>query len=154
MKLSDMLFPECILTNVQADSNTDVIRQLYEALLHAGKVKTSFYKAVLAREKEYPTGLALEKWNAAIPHVVPEHVLHSALAIAVLKTPVAFQRMDDAELTTDVKVVFNIALDNAGRQIDTLQQIMGVVTNTALMSKIVEAGSPEEIIKLLKEEET
>ena len=126
MAMRDILFPECVITHMKAKSKEDALHQLYEVLLKNGKVKTSFYDAVLERERDYPTGLELEEYNAAIPHVVPAHVEHSAMGIAVLDTPVTFQRMDDDEATVDVNVIFNIALDVNGKQIDILQEIMAI----------------------------
>ena len=120
MAMRDILFPECVITHMKAKSKEDALHQLYEVLLKNGKVKTSFYDAVLERERDYPTGLELEEYNAAIPQVVPAHVEHSAMGIAVLDTPVTFQRMDDDEATVDVNVIFNIALDVNGKQIDIL----------------------------------
>ena len=93
MQLKDMLFPECTLIHVKADRKEDVIWKLYEKLLQNGKVKENFYEAVLEREREYPTGLKFEKWEVAIPHVSPEYVLESTIAIAVLDEPVEFKRM-------------------------------------------------------------
>ena len=109
MQLKDMLFPECTLIHVKADRKEDVIWKLYEKLLQNGKVKENFYEAVLEREREYPTGLKFEKWEVAIPHVSPEYVLESTIAIAVLDEPVEFKRMDD-ESSVHVNVVFNICL--------------------------------------------
>ena len=82
MAMRDILFPECVITHMKAKSKEDALHQLYEVLLKNGKVKTSFYDAVLERERDYPTGLELEEYNAAIPHVVPAHVEHSAMGIA------------------------------------------------------------------------
>ncbi len=153
MTLSDLLCPECVLVDVKAENQEEVIHQLYKALLSQNKVRTSFYDAVIAREKEYPTGLELGKWNVAIPHVVPQHVLSSALGIAVLEKPVAFYRMDDSSETVNAKVVFNIALGQEGKQIEVLQKIMGIVTNADVMDQIVQAGSPEKIIDILRKED-
>ena len=123
MQLKDMLFPECTLIHVKADRKEDVIWKLYEKLLQNGKVKENFYEAVLEREREYPTGLKFEKWEVAIPHVSPEYVLESTIAIAVLDEPVEFKRMDD-ESSVHVNVVFNIALGKDGKQIEILQDII------------------------------
>lgn len=150
MKMQDILFPECILTHVKAENKEDALRQLFQALNAAGKVRPSFFEAVLKREREYPTGLELEKWNAAIPHVTPDHVRSSAMGIAVLDTPVPFQRMDDDVETVDVKVIFNIALDANGKQLDILQEIMGMVANADIMDRLAQAETPEQVISILK----
>lgn len=151
MELNEILFPECILTHVQADNKEEALHQLFEVLLQTGKVKPSFYEAVLEREREYPTGLELEQWNAAIPHVVPAHVEHSALGIAVLDRPVTFRRMDDDEATVEVRVIFNIALDQNGKQLDILQQIMGIVSDPEIMGRLVEADTPQDVLNILQE---
>ena len=39
MELNEILFPECILTHVQADNKEEALHQLFEVLLQTGKVK-------------------------------------------------------------------------------------------------------------------
>lgn len=145
-----MLFPECVLIHVKADTKENVICQLYEKLLQNGKVKESFYSAVLEREEMYPTGLKFEQWEVAIPHVSPEHVISSTIAIAVLDEPVEFRRMDD-DSTVHVNIVFNIALDKSGKQIEVLQDIMAIFADSEKMERIMAASSPEEVIAIIKE---
>ena len=152
MQMKDILFPECILTHVKAESKEEALGRLFEALNAAGKVKPSFYEAILEREKNYPTGLELGEWNAAIPPVTPDHVVTSAMGVAVLDTPVTFQRMDNKAETVEVKVIFNIALDANGKHLDILQEIMGVVANADVMRRLVRAETSEQIIKILKQE--
>ena len=149
MQLKDMLFPECTLIHVKADRKEDVIWKLYEKLLQNGKVKENFYEAVLEREREYPTGLKFEKWEVAIPHVSPEYVLESTIAIAVLDEPVEFKRMDD-ESSVHVNVVFNIALGKDGKQIEIMQDIMAIFADSEKMERIVKAESPEQVISIIK----
>ncbi|QNK40784.1 PTS sugar transporter subunit IIA [Caproicibacter fermentans] len=150
MTLKDMIFRDCILTDVRAADQEDALRQIFEALYKAGKVKESFYNAVLKRETEYPTGLALPHCNVAIPHVVPEHVNSSALGIAVLREPVLFRQMDNHDLTTEVRIIFSIALGREGKQIEVLQSIMKMVLEKDMIHAILKAGSPEEIEMILR----
>ena len=149
MQLKDMLFPECVLIHVKAGTKEEVIGKLYEKLLQNGKVKESFYDAVLEREEMYPTGLKFESWEVAIPHVSPEHVISSAIAIAVLDDPVEFKRMDDNS-SVDVKVVFNIALDKNGKQIEILQDIMTIFADSEKMQRIVNPQASEEVVAIMK----
>ena len=152
MKLSEMLFPECILLGVEGDTKEEVLKSLFQALHDNGKVKDTFYDAILTREKSYPTGLEVEPCCVAIPHVTPEHVQSSALGVAVLKKPVEFERMD-GEGKVQVQVIFNIALSEGGKQIETLQEIIAVISNEEELTKILQASTPEEIIKIIKEGE-
>ena len=150
MAFQDLLIEECVLTDVVAETKEDVIKAIYECLCKNDKVQPSFYDALLERENTYPTGLSLGKINVAIPHVVPEHVKDSALAIAVLRNPVPFGRMDDPDATVDVKVVFSIALAQEGKQLETLQTLMKVLENEELMKQVINAKGVNEIISIIR----
>lgn len=150
MAFQDLLIEECVLTQVMAETKEDVIKDIYDCLCRHDKVKPSFYDALLERENTYPTGLDLGKVNVAIPHVVPEHVKDSALAIAVLKNPVPFGRMDDPDETVDVSVVFSIALAQEGKQLETLQTLMKIIDNEETVAQVVNAGNAKEIINILR----
>lgn len=150
MAFKDLLFENCVLTDVEAQTKEDVIKKIYDCLYTNEKVKPSFYEAVLERERTYPTGLELGAINVAIPHVVPEHVKDSALAVAVLKNPVAFGRMDDPDEPLNVKVVFSIALAQEGKQLETLQTLMKILESGETMDQVTKAGTPAEILKILR----
>lgn len=152
MRLSDILFPECILFGVEGDTKEEVLHKLFQTLYDNGKVKESFYEAILEREKNYPTGLEVEACNVAIPHVTPEHVKSSAVGIAILKHPVEFDRMD-GDGTVSVRLIFNIALGEGGKQIDMLQEIIAVLSNDEELNRILTAKTPEDIITIIKEGE-
>jgi len=152
MKLSDIIFPECVLLDVEGDTKEEVLKQLFEVLYQNDKVKETFYDAILAREQNYPTGLEVEGYNVAIPHVTPEHVKNSAIGVAVLKHPVEFDRMD-GDGKVQVNVIFNIALSEGGKQIETLQEIIAVISDESKLQRIVNATTPQELIAIMKEGE-
>lgn len=152
MAFQDLLNEQCVLMDVMAATKEDVLKQIYTCLHEHGKVKPSFYDAVIERENTYPTGLELGGMNVAIPHVVPEHVLDSALAVAVMKNPVPFGRMDEPDKSLDVKVVFSIALAQEGKQLETLQTLMKLFESKETMDAVVKAKSPAEIIDILRKE--
>ncbi|MBS7527604.1 PTS sugar transporter subunit IIA [Fusibacter paucivorans] len=149
MQLGDLITENLILTEVNCVSKEEALKLLFDKLFNHGYVKDSFYQAILEREANYPTGLLLPKFNVAIPHVSPEYVNQSALAIAILKQPVPFHRMDDSDETVDVHVIFNIALADGGKQVEVLQAIMGLITNETLMAKVIAADSAAAVQKIL-----
>ena len=73
------------------------------------------------------------------------------MGIAILDTPVTFRRMDDDEATVEVKVIFNIALDHNGKQLDILQQIMGIVSDADIMGQLATADTPQDVLHILQE---
>ena len=80
MAMRDILFPECVITHMKAKSKEDALHQLYEVLLKNGKVKTSFYDAVLERERNYPTGLELDLRFGSHVHDAHHHVRYRYLS--------------------------------------------------------------------------
>lgn len=95
-------------------------------------VEDDFLNACVAREKEYPTGLECEL-GVAIPHTTADHVLENAYCVLRLPQPVPFYRMDDAEEQVDVHYVFNLAIADPQKQLDTLRAIMRIVQDGEYM---------------------
>jgi PTS system galactitol-specific IIA component len=110
--------------------NTSVTREeaintLATHLLENGYVKDSFAKAVLEREKVFPTGLPTEPVGVAIPHTDAEHVLASALAVGILSHPVTFLEMGSLDVTVDVHIISMMAISDP-------KAVMPVLRNLAL----------------------
>ena len=99
-----------LVAELQADSPADCIRQMAEILSRQGIVKPEFVEAVLAREKEYPTGIPVGV-PVALPHTDAEHCLKPAVIIGKMEQPVAFGMMGGEEdETVDVRLVFMLSL--------------------------------------------
>ena len=54
--------------------------------------------------------------------------------------------------TVDVNVIFNIALDVNGKQIDILQEIMAILADKDVMGQLVKADTPQDVMNILKKE--
>ena len=73
------LFDENAIFISKSTQKEDVIKEISDKLLKMGFVKEKFLENVLAREKDYPTGIDLsvvdpELPNIAIPHTEAEFV--------------------------------------------------------------------------------
>ena len=135
MVLADLITENLVLLGVEAGTKEEALKQTSARLMEQGYVKETFYSALLEREAEYPTGLALPACDIAIPHVSPEHVKRSGIAVAVLKNA--------------VKIIFNIALDRNGKQVEVLQKLMEFISDEAVLGSILRAKSAGDIIRLV-----
>ena len=63
----------------------EAMMKLASLLKNGGFVKESFEKAVLDREKIFPTGLPTKPIGVAIPHTDAEHVNKGAMAVGILR---------------------------------------------------------------------
>ena len=149
MVLGDLITKNLILLGVEAGTEEEALRQTSGLLQSQGYVKETFYSALLEREAEYPTGLALPACDIAIPHVTPEHVNRSGIAVAVLKHAVKFRRVDDPEAEAEVRIIFNIALDRDGKQVEVLQKLMEFISDDAVLANMLRALSADEIVQLV-----
>ena len=149
MVLGDLITKNLILLGVEAGTKEEALRKTSGLLQSQGYVKETFYSALLEREAEYPTGLALPACDIAIPHVTPEHVTRSGIAVAVLKHAVKFRRVDDPEAEAEVRIIFNIALDRDGKQVEVLQKLMEFISDDAVLANMLRALSADEIIQLV-----
>jgi galactitol PTS system EIIA component len=150
--LGKLLVKSAIIIHYPAKNAGDVVSALGGRLLKAGYVKDSFVQAALTREQSMPTGLPLGgNTNAAIPHTDVEHVLKPGVAIATLAKPVIFHNMANPEDTVEVKLVFLLALDQPKAQIEMLQEIAGVLHSADLIETLMQAKTPDDIIRALKD---
>ncbi|MBS6954045.1 MAG: PTS sugar transporter subunit IIA [Enterocloster asparagiformis] len=149
MVLADLIKENLILLGVEAGTREEALRRTSQRLLEQGFVKETFYSALLEREAEYPTGLVLPTCGIAIPHVTPEHVNRSGIAVAVLKNTVKFRRVDDPEAEAEVKIIFNIALDRNGKQVEVLQKLMEFISDETVLAGMTRALSADDIIQLV-----
>jgi len=148
--LAGQIEREAIETRVDAASSEEVIRLLAARLEKLGYVRPGFAEAVLAREASMPTGLPMGRdSNVAVPHTDPEHVLKPGIALATLSHPVDFANMEDSEEAVPVGLVFMLALNDKDKQIEMLQQIMLTIQDETLSQKLLDAGTPDELLALL-----
>ena len=146
MNILDILTPNLISLHYTAKDSIDVITHLGKLLFDAGYVHETFIKAALDRESRLPTGLPLSgDVNAAIPHTEVEHVKKPGLAMATLTAPVTFQNMISPEEAVPCQLVFVMALDQPKAQIEMLQEIAGILQNTATIKRLMSATTFEDV---------
>jgi PTS system galactitol-specific IIA component len=71
-------------------------------------VDENYLSALLKRELEFPTGLAVgEDSNVAIPHGDIKYVLRESLVVIKTKEPVLFRKMNERDKTKTVDIFFS-----------------------------------------------
>lgn len=147
-----MFFDERIaLFNVEASSSEEVIKIAADELYKRGIVKENFYEHVMLREKEFPTGLATDKYGVAIPHTDSKYVNRSQIEFISLKSPVKFKNMENVSEDVEVTHVFMIAMSKPHEQSEILVKLMEMFADEELMQKMHECSSDSEYESILKE---
>lgn len=146
-----MIDTNLVTLDMEAKTSREVIEKLGKLLLNKNDVKDSYIDAVIAREEELPTGLAIGDFYVAIPHTDSNHVNKSSIAIATLKSPVVFREMVNPAGKINVELVFLLAVKDPKEQVTLLKSLMAVFKNKKLLIQIKNAKDKMEIAELLKD---
>ena len=110
-------FRNLILRDVEAANAEEAIRKVGQRFYDEGFVKDTYIDAVVAREKNYATGLQLADIAVAMPHTDPQHVNRPGVCIAQLKHPVEFEHMGDPDTKVQAEMLFMMAIKNPDEQV-------------------------------------
>ncbi|CUH94938.1 hypothetical protein P22_1007 [Propionispora sp. 2/2-37] len=136
--------------NIDAGTKEAAMRELAKLFFENGFTKDSYMDAILAREEVFPTGLPTETFGVAIPHTDAIHVIRPGIAIGVLKHPVKFGMMGYPGETVDAKLMFMLAIQDPEMQIQLLQDLIELFSDAKLMTDLVAATDPAQLVRLVK----
>lgn len=151
--LAGLIAPDAVLIDPPVTDAHQLIRALARILVRAGVARPTMPEAAVQREIEHPTGLLLaaDGPNAAIPHADREHVVTSAAAIAVLREPVEFRRMDAPDADIPVRLVVLLALREPEGQLAALREVGALLQDPARVARILAATDAGGVLAALRE---
>ncbi|MDR1894589.1 MAG: PTS sugar transporter subunit IIA [Spirochaetales bacterium] len=150
MDIDDMLKPDLILDNLEADTREQALESMARILLSKGYVKESFVPAILDRERKYPSALPMEGHKIAVPHTDAEHVNRSAILFARLARPVEFLSMGAPDETLSVQLISMFALHEKKQIGYMLEVLINAYQDNDTLEAILNAQNAEEIYALLR----
>ncbi len=136
---------------LRASDNCEVLRLLADLLYARGAVKAEYGDKVCERESKYPTGLPTAGVYVAIPHADAEWVNHSAIAVATLAAPVTFCNMEDPAQKLPVEIVMMLAVADASKQVQMLQQVAQVLSDKPVLLALKDATEPSQVVQTLRQ---
>ncbi|WAW14939.1 PTS sugar transporter subunit IIA [Peptostreptococcus equinus] len=151
MSLKDFFVPELLFYNMKAEDKSDYFTKMSQKALELGYVNDQFEVNVKKREDTFPTGIQLEECAVAIPHTDAEYVNKEFIAVSVFEQSINFASMEDADAVLDVKLAFMLGLNQPHSQLEVLTQLMTLIQDNDKVNALLNAGSKEELEKILKE---
>ena len=148
MSLSDLIQPEVVKVPLVARTKSDVIAELLDVLVAAGKVSDREHalNALLERESLGSTGL---ESGIAVPHAKTSAVTRLTLAIGVAPNGIDFSSADG-----EPSRIFFLMLappDQSGPHIEALSEIARLARAPSFLKALSRAESPVEVVDLLNE---
>ena len=149
MALIDLIQADIVKLPLVSVMKADVIRELIEMLREAGKITDAepVYDAIMQREAKGSTGLAD---GIAIPHAKTEAVSALTIALGISPGGIDFLSMDGKP--SHLVFLILAAPDQSGPHIEALSEIARLTRSSSFCRMMIEAGSPQAVVDLLKEE--
>ncbi len=150
MKVSELLKPEFIISDLKGESKEEIINELIDLFKNDPRVEDieKVRSAVLEREKVMSTGVGK---GFAIPHGKTNAVKEIVGAFGKIKDGIDYESLDG----NPVNLVFLlVGKDNLiSTHIKLLSRISRLMNKDDFRHRLVEANSADEIVKLFSEEE-
>jgi len=147
MNLASLLDPSLVKVPVESTTSEEVIAELVELLVRAGKVRDreSVLEALYERERKGSTGIG---GGVAIPHARCEEARELMLAVGLSPEGIEFEAADDEP----VYLVFLLIAppDKPGQAVEALADIGILVQIPNLHDKLLGATSAEELLSIIK----
>lgn len=140
--------PDLVFFDFEADNYMNLFEKLSVIMLKKGYVKESWLEAIIAREREFPTGLMFDSIGVAIPHVDPQHILKPYIAIIKPKTTISFEPMANmVDHAIDTNLVVNLGLlKHAEDQVEVLQSMMAMFMSDVAVKDVQSQTTPEGMV--------
>ncbi len=145
LKVTDILIPTTVQLDLVAADKTDVLTQLVDLVVSTGKVsdRDALLKVILDRERLMSTGIG---YGVALPHGKSSVVQTSLAALAVLRTPIDFDALDDKPVNI---VLLLVGTEEAvGAHLRLLSRISRMVGSEQFRSDLLGARTVEDVLDL------
>jgi PTS system galactitol-specific IIA component len=143
-----------ILVNDVDDSIVDCRDAIIRAgnkLLEKGYITPEYIQACLEREQTYPTGLLMGNGQGiAIPHADYKLVKTNSISILRFSKAVRFGQMEDADLTVDCGIMFNLAFATSDQHMSVLRRLFTLFQEISFIESCRQMPS-EEVGKYVEE---
>jgi len=148
MNLKTVLTAETINLHLKGSSKDEIINELLDMLVTAGKItdREAAFNAVMEREQKMSTGM---KHGIAIPHGKTDTIQDLVACVGIAEKPVEFDSLDHEPCRIFIMTLS--PLEKTGPHLQFLAEISLLFKSAEKRQEIIGAQTPEAIIKILAE---
>jgi len=148
MNLKTVLTTETINLHLKGSSKDEIINELLDMLVTAGKItdREAAFHAVMEREEKMSTGM---KHGIAIPHGKTDSIQDLVACVGIAEKPVEFDSLDHEPCRIFIMTLS--PLEKTGPHLQFLAEISLLFKSAEKRQEIIGAGTPEAVIKILAE---
>lgn len=143
---------DLVFWNIHADSCMDLYQKIANKLEDANVVETSYFKALIEREKEFPTGLNTQFLPIALPHANPENVKKAFIAVVKTTSQINMKQMGTNEYMKSQYFFFlGIVKEKQDLQVKLLQRFMQLMNDKSFVNSFKGLSQPDEVYEFLRD---
>jgi len=148
MNLKSVLTADTISLNLKGTSKEEIINELLDILVAAGKVqdRQSAFNAVMDREKKMSTGM---KHGIAIPHGKCASITELVACIGVSKNPIDFDALDREPCRIFIMTIS--PAEKTGPHLQFLAETSLLFRSEQKRQEVLNATAPDSILAALSE---
>jgi PTS system nitrogen regulatory IIA component len=148
MNLKTVLTAETINLHLKGSSKDEIINELLDMLVAAGKIpdRQAAFSAVMEREQKMSTGM---KHGIAIPHGKTDSIEDLVACVGIAEKPVEFDSLDHEPCRIFIMTLSPV--EKTGPHLQFLAEISLLFKSAEKRQEIIGAQTPEAIIKILAE---
>ena len=145
-KLAELLVPDRIETDFQAEDWKDAVQQAGKLLFTTGIVREEYIEAMVATCQELGPYIVIAK-GIALPHAAPEKgAVQTGLSMVTLNPPVNFGNKNN----DPVKLVIGLAAVDHEIHIDALRSLAEIFIDEELRLRLMNATDKSEIVEIIQ----
>jgi PTS system nitrogen regulatory IIA component len=148
MNLKTVITPDTIDLHLRGSTKEEIINELLDILVRTGKIqdREAAFSAVMEREEKMSTGM---KHGIAIPHGKSAVIQDLVACIGVSEKPVDFDSLDQEPCRIFIMTLSPV--EKTGPHLQFLAEVSLLFKSAEKRAEILEAKSPDEILKILAE---
>lgn len=148
MNLKTVITTDTIDLHLKGTTKEDIINELLDVLVKAGKIKdkAAALKAVMEREEKMSTGM---KHGIAIPHGKCGSIQDLIACIGVSEKPVDFDSLDHEPCRIFIMTLS--PMEKTGPHLQFLAEVSLLFKSSEKREEILNAKTPEEVLRILSE---
>ena len=146
MDLKTVLTKETINLHLKGTSKEEIINELLDVLVSAGKIpdRAVAHAAIMEREQKMSTGM---KHGIAIPHGKSPTITDLVACIGISDNPVDFDSLDKEPCRIFILTLSPV--EKTGPHLQFLAEISLLFKSAEKRAEILKAASSDEILKIL-----
>lgn len=148
MAMIDLIAEDVVKVPLQATLKTEVITELVDILVAAGRLtdREGAIAALLERESRGSTGL---ENGVAVPHAKIETISNISIAIGIAPRGIPFDALDGKP--SQLFFLMLARPDQSAQHIEALSEIARMVRSTAFLRAMIASASPREVVEMIRE---